>query len=91
MGQLLEKAASPEVINFAWKRFSTDKAIWEQGLSRQEMERNLGYHLLKLSDELRTGTYIPNPVRFFPVNKANGDKRIISANTLRDKVCKERC
>ncbi|QTA90421.1 reverse transcriptase domain-containing protein [Desulfonema magnum] len=86
MSQLLEKAASPQVINGAWKRFRRDKAIWEPGLSRQEMERNLGYHLLRLSDELRTGTYIPNPVRFFPVNKGDGSKRIISANTLRDKV-----
>jgi RNA-directed DNA polymerase len=86
MGQLLEKAASPEVINGAWKRFRKDRAVWEQGLPRQEMERNLGYHLLKLSDELRTGTYIPDPVRCFPVSKGDGTKRIISASTLRDKV-----
>lgn len=86
MGHLLEKAASPEVINKAWKRSKSDNAIWEPGLSRREMEWNLGFHLLRLSEELRSGSYIPNPVRFFPVAKGDGKQRIISAITLRDKV-----
>jgi len=86
MGHLLEKAASPEVLNTAWKRFRNDKAVWEPNLPKKEMEANLGLHLLKLSDDLRTGSYIPNPVRFFPVNKGDGKQRIISATTLRDKV-----
>ena len=86
MSELLEKAASHEVLNATWKRFRNDKAIWTTGLSRREMESNLVYHLVKLSNELRTGAYIPDPVRFFPVNKGDGKQRIISANTLRDKV-----
>ena len=86
MSNLLEKAASPEILNAAWKRFRNDKAIWTTGLSRRNMESNLVYHLTKLANELRTGVYIPDPVRFFPVNKGNGKQRIISANTLRDKV-----
>lgn len=86
MAHLLEKAASPQVLNDAWKRSRKDNAVWEPGLSRKEMERNLGYHLLRLSDDLRSDSYIPNPVRFFPVNKGNGKQRIISALTLRDKV-----
>ena len=86
MSELLEKAASPEILNAAWKRFRNDKAIWTTGLSRKEMESNLVYHLLKLANELRTGAYVPDPVRFFPVNKGDGKQRIISANTLKDKV-----
>lgn len=86
MPKLLEKATSPEVLNSAWKRLRNDKAVWQKGISRKEMESNFAYHLLKLSNDLRTGTYIPNPVRFFPVNKGDGKQRIISANTLRDKV-----
>ena len=86
MSHLLEKAASPEVLNAAWKRFKKDKAVWEPRLPKKEMEWNLGYHLLRLSDELRTNSYIPNPVSFFPVNKGDGKQRIISATTLRDKV-----
>ena len=86
MSKLLEKAASPEILNAAWKRFSNDKAIWATGLSRKEMESNFVFHLVKLANELRTGTYVPDSVRFFPVNKGDGKQRIISANTLRDKV-----
>ena len=86
MSNLLEKAASPEILNAAWKRFRNDKAVWAPGLYRREMESNLVYHLVKLSNELRTGAYIPDPVRFFPVNKGDGRQRIISASTLRDKV-----
>lgn len=86
MSELLEKAASPEILNAAWKRFRNDKAVWTSGLSRKEMESNLVYHLLKLANELRTGAYMPDPVRFFPVSKGDGKQRIISANTLRDKV-----
>lgn len=86
MGNMLEKAASPKVINDSFKHFRRDKAIWEPGLSRKEMEWNLGYHLLKLAEDLRTNRYTPDPVRLFPVNKGDGKQRIISANTLRDKV-----
>ena len=86
MSRLLEKAASPEILNAAWKRFRNDKAVWTTGLSRKEMESNFVFHLVKLANELRTGAYVPDPVRFFPVNKGDGRQRIISANTLRDKV-----
>lgn len=86
MSKLIEKAASPEVMNAAWKRCSNNNTIWTNGVSRKQMESNQVYYLLKLADELRTGVYKPDPVRFFPVNKGNGKQRIISANTLRDKV-----
>lgn len=86
MGKLLEKAASPEVLNAAWRRFRNDKAVWDIGMPRHEMEWNISFHILKLAQDLRTGAYRPGPVRFFPVNKGDGKQRIISASTLRDKV-----
>ena len=86
MAKLLAKAASPEILNAAWKRLHNDKAVWSNKMSRREMEKNLVYHMLKLSDELRTGKYRSDPVRFFPVSKGNGKQRIISAYNLRDKV-----
>ena len=66
MSELLEKAASPEILNAAWKKFQNYKAIWTTGLSRKEMESNFVFHLVKLANELRTGAYIPDSVRFFP-------------------------
>jgi RNA-directed DNA polymerase len=86
MGILLKKAASPEVLNQAWKRLKTDKSIWEEGVSRQEMERNFVFHILKLAKELETGKYKPVQIRMFPVLKGDGGKRLISSLTLKDKL-----
>lgn len=86
MGELLQKAASPNVLNSAWKHLKRDKSVWQQGLSRKEMEKNLVHYILQLASELKNGTYRPEQVRMFPVLKGNGKKRIISALTLKDKL-----
>ena len=86
MSQLLKKAASPEVLNDSWKRLKNDKAMWSENISRKEMEKNIVFHLTKLADDLRSGSYKPSNVRFSTITKANGKKRIISAFTLRDKI-----
>ncbi len=86
MGTLLDQALSAKVMNAAWKSLADDRAVWVPGLSRTDMERDLVLHLTQLADELRTGRYRPHPVRLFPVAKADGGKRIISALTLRDKL-----
>ena len=86
MASLLEKAASPDILNASWKRLCNDKAVWETGMNRKEFESNFVYHITKLSDELKNKTYQPDPVRFFPINKGDGKSRIISAYTLRDKL-----
>ncbi len=86
MGDLLRKAASPAVLNQAWKRLKKDKTVWDQGISRQEMERDFVLHITRLAKDLETGKYRPAQIRMFPVLKGDGKKRIISALTLRDKL-----
>ncbi|QTA81765.1 Reverse transcriptase (RNA-dependent DNA polymerase) domain-containing protein [Desulfonema limicola] len=86
MSELLIKSASPENLNRAWRKHRSEKTVWITGLSRKEMEPNLAFHLLKLSEDLRKGRYKPEQVRFFPVSKGDGGQRIISALCLRDKV-----
>lgn len=86
MGELLERALSPEVMDRAWRRLRTDKAVWEPGMPRSEMERNLVMHLLELRDEVKGRRYRPAPLRQFPVPKGDGRLRILSALSLRDKV-----
>lgn len=86
MGDLLQLAASPEILNLAWKRLKNDNSVWSNGISRREMEKNLIQHILQLSRELSQGIYTPDPIRMFPVLKGDGKKRIISALTLRDKL-----
>jgi RNA-directed DNA polymerase len=86
MGNLLKKAASPEVLNSAWKRLKNDKAVWTQSLSKKEMEKDFVLHITRLTRELSSGKYRPAQIRMFPVLKGDGKKRVISAFTLRDKL-----
>ena len=68
------------------EKLKNDNSMWANGISRQEMEKNLIQHILQLSRELSQGVYTPDPIRMFPVLKGDGKKRIISALTLRDKL-----
>lgn len=86
MSRILEEAASPKILNTAWRCLKNDKAIWAPGIPKKDMERNIVYHMNRLSEELRTGQYNPDVARFFAIEKGDGKKRIISAISLRDKV-----
>ena len=86
MGKLLRQALSPEAFNTAWKRVRNDRAVWEPGLPRREMENDLTYHLERLRRELESGRYRPAPLRHFPVTKGDGGQRVLSAQCLRDKL-----
>jgi len=86
MSSLLKEAASPEILNSSWKKLKNDMAIWSENISKKDMERNIVYHFTKLADEMKSGKYKPSNVRFSSVLKANGEKRIVSAFTLRDKL-----
>jgi len=85
MPELFEQMLSPEVLNRAWRELRSDHAVWEPGLARSEMERNLLLHLLRLLDDARQGSYRPAALRRFPVAKADGKLRVLSALALRDK------
>ncbi len=86
MGNLLKQAASPKVLNQAWKRHKNDKTVWSESVSGPEMRKDFVYHLLQLAADLESGSFQPAPVRMFPVQKGDGGRRIISALTLRDKI-----
>jgi len=85
MPELFERMLSAEVLNRAWRELRGDHAVWEPGLARSEMERNLLLHLLRLLDDVRRGRYRPAALRRFPVAKADGKLRVLSALALRDK------
>ncbi len=86
MGELLDRALSPEVLNASWKRLRPDKTVWKPGLPRWEMERNLVLHLQELVDDLKAGRYRPAPLRQFTIVKGDGKQRVLSALSLRDKL-----
>lgn len=86
MGKLLHQAMSPATLNRAWKRLSTDKAIWAPGISRADMERDLLEHVLTLREDILSGEYRAQSLRQFTISKADGTRRVLSALTLRDKL-----
>jgi RNA-directed DNA polymerase len=86
MGELLDRALTPDAVNRAWKSVRNDRAPWHVGMSRTEMERNLATHLLRLVDDLRQGRYRPDAMRQFTIAKGDGRRRVLSALTLRDKL-----
>lgn len=86
MGALLDQMLAPATLDAAWRRLRGDHAVWAPGLSRAQMEPHFVEHLLRLRDEVRAGRYQPAPLRHFPVLKADGKLRVLSALTLRDKL-----
>lgn len=86
MTPLLQQALAPETLDLAWRRLSSDRAVWRPGLTRPNMERNLLKHLLELRDEVLDGNYRPGGLRQFTLRKADGRLRVLSALTLRDKL-----
>jgi group II intron reverse transcriptase/maturase len=86
MGERFQQLLSPATLDRAWREFASDHAVWELGLPRSEMERHLLLHLLRLIEDVRSGHYRPAPLRRFPVAKADGRQRVLSALCLRDKL-----
>ncbi len=86
MSWIIEKATSPKVLDRSWRKFRRDNTVWRPGISRQEMEKQIIFHMMTLAEEMRNGTYMPDPVRSFFVNKGDNTRRLITAQTLRDKV-----
>lgn len=86
MGKYLEKAATPAVLNHAWRLLRNERGVWTQGLCMKEMQSNLVRHIGELSLELQSGRYRPAPMRCFEIEKGDGGKRTICAATVRDKL-----
>jgi len=86
MGKYLNKAASPQVLNHAWHYLRNDRGRWLRGLSVEEMQKNLIRHVGGLSEQLLAGKYRPHAMHCYEVNKADGNKRLICASEVRDKM-----
>lgn len=83
---IIEKAISPEIIEHAWRKSRNDNAVWRPGISRREMEKRFVFHIMALAEDLAGGSYTPDPVRRFSINKGDGKTRMITALSLRDKI-----
>ena len=61
MSNYIEKAASPQILNYAWQFLPHDRGNWVCGLSVEEIRPNLIRHVGELSEQLLRGNYRPEP------------------------------
>ncbi len=83
---ILELAMAPEVLDQAWRRLRREHTPWSVTVSRDALEHHLLAHILSCRQEVLDGSYRPQPMRQFAMDKADGGRRIISAQYLRDKL-----
>lgn len=84
--KLLEQALSPIVLNSSWRRLKREHTPWSPAVSRQQLDWHLLRYILELRDDVLNGNYRAEPLRRFTLRKADGKKRILSAQYLRDKL-----
>jgi RNA-directed DNA polymerase len=82
---MLDAVLSAGNLGIAWRLIAKDRAPWTAAVSRQAMDRNCLFHQLELVEQVRKGTYHPQGMRQFTIQKADGNSRVISAPFLRDK------
>lgn len=87
-GSLFETITSTEVLAKAWSTLlAKDARDGQLQRETQAIAANLDRYLADLSTELRTGTYIPNPLTRIPIpKKTPGERRILHVPTIRDRL-----
>jgi RNA-directed DNA polymerase len=83
---LLEEAMTPEVLDISWRRLRCEHTPWSFDVSREQLQQHLLGHILRCREEVLSGSYRPQPLRQFPMQKPDGKQRILSAQYLRDKL-----
>jgi len=82
---LLQRAMGADVLNISWRRLRNEHTPWSMDTSRDQLQQHLFKHILTCREQVLSGQYRPSALRQFPILKANGKQRIISAQYLRDK------
>jgi RNA-directed DNA polymerase len=88
---LFNLIVDPATLRVAWERVKANKGSRTAGVdavTRYQIEQHHGVErmLNQLREELRAGTFRPQPVRERAIPKANGKSRYLGIPTLRDRV-----
>lgn len=86
MTTLLDQVLMPENIDKAWRRLRGDRSRWDCTTRRSDIDSHLLLHMYELTEQLKSGRYVPGSMRQFTIAKTNGKRRMLSALYLRDKL-----
>jgi group II intron reverse transcriptase/maturase/CRISPR-associated endonuclease Cas1 len=90
-GKLFPRISDRRTLWKAWRKIK-DKGS-SGGIDQvtvEDFERNLEANLRRLSEELKTGSYVPEPGQAYFIEKPGStEKRKITRSTVRDKVVQE--
>lgn len=89
---LVDKVYKEKNLQLAWERVQANRGAGGiDGQTLAEFEKDLGVHLSRLHNELRTDTYQPQPVRQVMIPKPGkpGEKRPLGIPTIYDRVCQQ--
>jgi group II intron reverse transcriptase/maturase/CRISPR-associated endonuclease Cas1 len=92
VGALLEQVCSPDHLRGAWLRVERRGASGGfDAVSVTDFAARAEYHLERLAEDLRCGTYSPEPLVAFPIPKPNhpGETRELRMPAVRDKIAQE--
>mgnify|MGYP005786110691 FL=1 len=88
--ELLEKVLSGNNIYEAYKKVYDNKgASGVDGVTVDELEEYLKYHLNEIKEQIRNRKYKPSPVKRVYIPKDNGDKRALGIPTVIDRVIQQ--
>jgi RNA-directed DNA polymerase len=84
---LIDKVYAPATLALAWAKVQANKGA--AGVDGQSIERfaaRAEEYLSELSEELRTGTYRPQPIRRVEIPKGDGRTRPLGIPTVKDRI-----
>ncbi len=90
---LFEDLTSWENLEQAWRqvrrnvpRYRRARSAGPDGLSLAEFERRMPRSLRRLQQDLREGTYAPQPPAHFSLPKQDGGRRLLARLNVRDRI-----
>lgn len=87
---LFQTLCTPSALLAAWKVVKTKNATGGvDGITMNEFEKDLSEHLIQLENELKTGTWSPEPYLKIEIPKKNNEKRELGLLSVKDKIVQQ--
>jgi CRISPR-associated protein Cas1 len=84
--RLLERVASESVLLAAWIHVRDVSGSGPHAEASAAFEEGIGRRIAEISDELRAGTWRPQPTRRVTIPKSDGGRRVLAIPSIRDRV-----